>query len=302
MIEVLGKAAVLVAIIATGFGTKRLGWTSASDFHVLSRILLRVTLPCALATSFNAFEIAPGLLYITGLGILVVGSQLVAGYFLGRRDGHRGSAFGVLNVGSFNIGLFTIPYLGTFAGPQAVVYAALFDIGNSFVAAGIGYGWATTAATGHQITVRRLLRKTFGSIVFDTYLVLLILNLARIKLPAPVIAFTSVVANANTFLAMFTIGVGLEIVLARSKYVVAARHLATRYALAIAWFAIVWFVLPIDHGVKVAISLLLAAPLAAMMSAFTAEAGLDVEASAFITSASVVVAIVAMPLIMVGLA
>ena len=59
---------------------------------------------------------------------------------------------------------------------------------------------------------------------------------------------------------------------------------------------------PIDHGVKVAISLLLAAPLAAMMSAFTAEAGLDVEASAFITSASVVVAIVAMPLIMVGLA
>lgn len=34
--EVLAKAAVLVAIIAAGYGVKRLRWVAASDFNLLS--------------------------------------------------------------------------------------------------------------------------------------------------------------------------------------------------------------------------------------------------------------------------
>ena len=53
MNDVVVKALVLVLIIALGFGVKRLGWVRASDFGVFSRVVLGVTLPCALATSFN---------------------------------------------------------------------------------------------------------------------------------------------------------------------------------------------------------------------------------------------------------
>ena len=58
----------------------------------------------------------------------------------------------------------------------------------------------------------------------------------------------------------------------------------------------VWFFLPVPVEVKVPICLLLCAPVAAMEAGFTAEAGLDVEASALITSVSVLIAIVAMPI------
>jgi malate permease and related proteins len=297
MMDVAGKAAILVLIIGLGYGSKQLGWVAASDFPMLSRILLRVTLPCALATSFNAFDITPGLLYLVALGAAVVLTQQAAGFVLNRAAGRRGRAFGVLNVSSFNIGLFAMPYLGTFIGPHAIVYAALFDIGNSFMAAGIGYAWALTMATGAAASVVNLVKRLFSSFVFDTYLMLLVLGLARVKFPAPVLAFTSVVANANTFLAMFTIGVGLEIVLSRKKYVIATRHLVTRYVVSAAWLALVWFVLPLGREIKVIVCMLLFAPLAVMISAFTSEAELDVEASTFITSVSVLVGIVAMPLL-----
>jgi predicted permease len=298
VVDVLGKAAVLVAIVAVGFGSKKVGWTSASDFGVLTRILLRITLPCALATSFNSYTITPSLLYISGLAIVIVVTQLLAGYWLGRHGGRPARAFGVLNVGSSNIGLFAMPYLGAFIGPQAIVFAALFDIGNSFAAAGIAYAWALTIAKDKPVTLPNLAKTVFSSVVFDVYLALLLLGLFRIKLPAPVLALTSTVGSANTFLAMFSIGVGLEIALSRSKYLVAAKHLATRYVLAAAWILVVWFLLPLEHEVKIVVCLLLVAPLAAMMSAFTAEADLDVEASTFITSVTVLVAIVGMPLLM----
>jgi len=301
MLDVAGKAAILVLIIALGYGAKRVRWVAASDFPMLSTILLRVTLPCALATSFSAFDITPDLLYLVALGAAVVVVQQAVGLLINRGGGRRGRAFGVLNVTSFNIGLFAMPYLGTFLGPHALVYAALFDIGNSFMVAGVGYAWALTLATGATASIGQLAKKVFSSFVFDTYLVLLVLGLLHLKFPAPVLAFTSVVANANTFLAMFTIGVGLEIVLSRRTYAVAARHLVARYVVSLAWLALVWFVLPLGHEIKVIVCMLLFAPLAVMVSAFTSEADLDVEASTFITSASVLVGIVAMPLLAIAL-
>lgn len=301
MIEVLGKAAVLVAIIALGFASKRIGWTQASDFGVLSRILLRITLPCAIATSFNEFHITPSLLYVTGLSMLILASQAAAGFFLGRPDGRQGEAFGILNLGTFNIGAFAMPYLGAFFGPSALVYAALFDIGNALLGAGVNYAWAIMLATGRPARPWPILKTLFSSVVFDVYLFLLVIGLLGLRLPPQVIAFTTVVGSANTFVAMFTIGVGLEIAVSRTKYLTAARHLLVRYLLSAAWIAVVWFTLPIDPAAKVVIILMLCAPLAAMASGFTGEAGLDVEASTLITSVSVLVAIVAMPLVATAL-
>lgn len=298
MIETIGKAGVLVALVVLGYTVKRVGWVAPSDFGVLSRILLRVTLPCALAVSFNTFDITPSLLYITAMAVAITVAQCAVGFWIARGDGRRGQAFGVLNTGAANIGLFAVPYVGAFLGPQAIVYAALFDIGNSFAGAGIAYAWALTLAKGTPVSVRGIAKTVFSSVVFDVYLALLIMGLLHLKLPAPVLAVASVAGQANTFLAMFAIGVGLEITLSRHGYVVAARHLAARYGVALVVLVGLWTLTPLDALVKLVVTLLLLAPLAAMMPGFTAEAGLDVETSTFITSVTVIVAIVAMPVAM----
>ena len=294
--DVVVKAAVLVSIIAVGFTIKRLGWVSASLFTPLSIIALRVTLPAALAVSFDSFTLSPSLFALPLLALVLNLALMGAGYLAGRRRGDR--AFGVLTVQSFNIGLFAIPYVSTFVGPQGIVYAAMFDIGNSIAGAGIGYAWGMSLASGKRVTLASFLRTVATSPVLVAYVLLGAINVFGLHLPGPVLSFASTVGAANTFVAMLMIGIGLELVLPGHKYLTAVRLLGVRYAVVAGFAVAVWFVPGLDAGVRAVLCMLAFAPIAAMISAFVDEAGLDVETSAFMTSMSILVGIVAMPLVL----
>ncbi|MDA8437583.1 MAG: hypothetical protein M0Z51_01825 [Propionibacterium sp.] len=302
MLVILAKAVALVVIVAVGFTIKRLGWAKASDFALLSSIVLRVTLPAALLTYFNGFDIGTGLLTISLIGVLVNVVQQAVGYILARGKPRADRAFAVLNSGSYNIGAFAMPYIAGVLGPGPVLYLSMFDIGNSVGAAGVGYGWGMTLAQEGRIGVAGVLRRVARSHLLWVYLGLTVFRLAGLHLPGVILTLTSTIGAANPFLAMLMIGVGLEVRLHPSKYRLAARFLAVRYALNKAMALVVWYLLPFNQDVRRVIAVLLFAPVAAMISGFTASASLDVESSAFITSVSIVVAIVVMPVLLMVLA
>lgn len=298
MVDILVKALSLVAIIAVGQFLKRMGWASAADFPLLSRIVLGVTLPCALLTSFNDYHLDHALLGLVALGLAVTVVQQAIGYLLALRRGRREQAFAVVNSGSYNIGAFSTPYLSGIIGPHAMIYSTLFDIGGAVAAAGVGYGWGMTLASEpgtHR--PRDLVRTLAGSPVFVTYIVLLVMRLADWRLPDQVIVFTATVGAANPFLAMFMIGIGLELRLHRSKLIAAARLLCLRYGFSIAVAIACWLLLPLPGEARMVVVMLLFAPIASMIPGFTARIGGDVELSAFAASISMLVAIVAMPTI-----
>ncbi len=299
--DLLLKAATLVAIIALGYLVKRVGWLQGSDFRVLSVIALRITLPCALIVSFDTFEIRPSLLWLSAFSFVVVVVGQVVAWIIERRWGPRAQAFGVLNVSSFNIGLFVIPYLGAFLGPEAIVIASMFDVGNALSVAGVGYAWGLGLAAGVKPSLVRFLKTLAHSPVFITYMVLLVMGLLKLHFPAPVLGFAATVGAANTFIAMFMIGIGLEIVLDRRSYLIAARYLLTRYLVLALAAAVLWLFLPFSPQEKVVLTAVLVAPMAAMTSGFTAEADLDVTVSTFMTTFTVLVAIVAMPAVLIAL-
>ncbi|MFZ2165144.1 MAG: hypothetical protein WAV45_06745, partial [Propionibacteriaceae bacterium] len=209
MIDILVKALALIAIIGIGLGIKRLGWARTEDVGLFAKLVLRVTLPCALASAFNDFTITASLLVLSALGLVVNLIQQTTGYLMGRTAEER--AFGVLNVNSYNMGAFATPYLAGFMGPQTIVYSAMFDVGNALGAAGVGYAWSSSLARGARLTPWQFLRLMFSSVIFDVYLFLVIMRLFDLHLPAPILTFTSLVGSANTFLAMLMIGIGLEL-------------------------------------------------------------------------------------------
>lgn len=299
MLDVLIQALSLVAIIALGVATKRWGWASVRDFPLLSKLVLRVTLPCALITSFQAASFSLSLLWLSLVAIVANLAMQVAGYVVAGRQDRDWRPFGVLNVGSYNIGAFATPYISGFMGPQAVVYASLFDVGNSFTAAGTGYAWAMSLSDSQRrTTLWSFLRHLFSSVIFDTYLALIVLRAFDITLPAQVLQFTGIVGGANTFLAMLMIGIGLQVRLDRSRYVAAATWLGLRYLLTAAFVPIIWFALPFARDIKVVLVMLLFAPIAAMIPGMTHEARGDVQLSTLITSVSIVVGVVAMPVVL----
>lgn len=293
------KALSLVAIIALGYLCKRIGVVRREHFAVLTRIVLRVTLPCALVTNFNGFQLPGQLAWLIVIGLATILIQEMAGLLVTRGKPIEHRAFAWLNIGTFNLGAFALPYIGGMLGPQATIYSTLFDIGDTVQAAGIGYGVGVSMANGHASPLR-IARKMFSSVLFDTYLFLLLMAVFHIVLPGPILEFTSTVGASNTFLTMFMIGVGLEIKLPGGKYKAAAYYLSIRYLISAVIATICWF-LPFPREVRVVLVMVLFAPIAAMTPAFTAEAGGDVELSTFMNSVSILIAIVAVPVIAITL-
>lgn len=299
MKEVLVQALSLIAIIVLGQIIKRLGWLGREDFPKLTRLMLTVTLPAILITNFNTFHVEFTLLYIILIGFLSNKIHAGLGYFFSRKKGTSAQVFAILHNGSYNIGAFAMPYLNAFLGGTSLIYSSLFDIGNALSAGGTNYSWALGLAKGEKFTFKTFVRRMFRSPVFVTYCFLLLLQLFNLKLPAEVINFTSIVGAANTFLAMFVIGLGLDLKLGREKIGYAAKLLLQRYAAATLMLLATWFWLPAPAHVRQVISVLYFSPLAAMASGFAAETGSDIELSAFVNSVTIIVGIIVMPLIII---
>lgn len=177
-----------------------------------------------------------------------------------------------------------------------MIYSTLFDIGGAFAGAGTGYAWGMTLAGepgGNR--VREVVRTLTRTPILLTYVALLLLKLFELRLPDALITFTATVGAANPFLAMLMIGIGLELHLHPAKYRTAFRLLALRYLTGALAAVAFWTLLPLPQEARLVLVLLVFSPIATMIAGFTAKAGLDVELSAFMTSVSLVVGIVAMP-------
>ena len=66
----LTKAFCFIGIILLGIALRRIGFFREEDFPLLSKIVLKITLPAAIAANFANKEIDPGMLSLCLLGFL----------------------------------------------------------------------------------------------------------------------------------------------------------------------------------------------------------------------------------------
>jgi predicted permease len=293
MSEVLVRAFSLILIMFSGYIIKRIGWVGKEHFSIFSKIVLRYTLPCAIITSFNSMQVDTTLLIYTiiGVGINVIAATV--GYMTGRAKGRREQAFHILNTGSFNIGAFTLPYISSFLGAEGVVRTSLFDVGNSIGAAGINYSLAKSLADEtKKITLLGIMKNMLTSVIFCTYLGMFLLRLLDISFPTPVITFTGIVGQANTFLAMLMIGIGFELNIDRRRLRKVITILGSRYLITSSVILLIYLFLPIPIEGKRIFSIVLFSPIAAMTAGFTQEIDGDVTTSSFMTSLSTIISII----------
>ena len=136
--------AKILAIILLGYALKRVGLFGADNYTVLQKMVLYVTLPAAIITSFATGRHDLGLLWISLFGLVCETIPLVTMFVVSRRMPVARRAFLMLNGSGFNVGNFTLPILQTFIGPAAALPAIMFDVGNSIMMSAGNY--VTTAA------------------------------------------------------------------------------------------------------------------------------------------------------------
>lgn len=292
MQEILVKAACYIAIIILGYILRRTGFFGPEAFGILSKILLKITLPCAIISSNAGKTIDSSMLTIVllsfGAGVL----YMFLGSLVYKKKGKDAQAFGILNIPGYNIGTFAMPFTQNFLGAMGNITTSLFDMGNALICLGGAYGVAASVKEGKGFDIKRILKGLVTSVPCMTIIIMVILNLFSLTPPQPIVAFAQIVGNANAFLAMFTIGVGFNLSGDKSQFADMAKILGIRYGVAVVLALIFYFVLPFELEVRQALVILAFAPIGSAVPVFTAELKGDVGLSAAINSVAIVISIV----------
>ena len=221
---------------------KRAGLFEDRDYRIMQTIIFNLVLPGAIVYSFATNPHDSSMLLISLFGLIVAFIPPVVVFLTSRHRPVQNRAFMMLNGSGFNVGCFCFPVVQAFLGTGAIVPAAMFDIGNCvMVAAGTNVMTQTLLhiKPGHSAyrtvsgsaptlpyvkpkdkDAKRLARKAlarnvfkgfFGSVPFDTYLVMIILTLANVKIPDIIAALVQPLSNANSFCAMLMVGMLMDL-------------------------------------------------------------------------------------------
>ena len=299
MQEILIKAGCYIAIILLGMGLRRIGFFKQEDFTVLSKIVIKITLPASVLANTAGMEIAPELLALVGLGLGCALLQMGVAWILNRKKGRDQLAFALVNLPGYNIGVFAMPFVGGFLGSTGVLATSLFDSGNAFVSLGGAFGVASTVKAGAGFDVKRVLMSMVKSVPLLTYLIVTFMNVLHIRVPGPILSCAGIIGGANAFLAMLMIGVGFQLNLDREKVGRAVRLLLVRYGLAVVMALAFWFLLPFDGEIRKTLVLLSFAPIPSSVPGFTGEIEGDAGLSCTINSLAIICSIVLMVALLV---
>ena len=286
--DILVRAGCYVGMIILGYVLRRVGFLGPETFGVLAKIVLKITLPAAIITTSAGRSLDAGLLSIVLLSLGASAVYMVVGYLLNRKKSRGDQGFAIINFPGYNIGTFALPFTQSFLGPMGVIATNLFDVGNSFVCLGGSYCLASSVKAGTGFSLKRIAKSAVTSVALMTHFLMVGLNLVGLQLPQPVISLAAIIGNANSFLAMLMLGVGMNLSGGGSRMRYIAKHLAIRYSMAAVFAAVFYFLLPFDLEVRRALAILSFAPFASATPVFTAELQEDSGLSATLNSFSVV--------------
>ena len=299
MLNVLTRAGCFIAIILLGYLLKKIGLFKDSDFSVLSKIVLKITLPAVIITNFANKELDPSMFIFALLSILFGAIYILLGFLfnIGRSKEQR--AFEILNFPGYNIGCFALPFVQSFLGPAGMIATFLFDIGNGFICLGGAFSIASMVKDGSKFSFMRIIRTLLKSVPFILYIVMPILCLTHIPIPGFITSMAELVGSANAFLSMLMIGVGFKLAADKTQVGGIIRVLSVRFGFALIFASVCYFLLPFSLEVKKALLLLVFSPVATAVPAFTGEMKSDVGLSSAINSISIICSIIFMVLILI---
>lgn len=292
MLDILTRAGCFVAIIILGFALRRTGVFGPETFGVISKIVMKITLPAALIASAAGKPIDASMLTIALLGLGGGLIYIAAGWLMQLKGTRSEKAFCIQNVPGYNIGTFALPFTQSFLGPVGVLTTSIFDLGNAIICFGASFSIAQAVKLGGKADFRRILKSAVSSLPFLTHVLMVILNLNSLTLPKPVLTLAEILGGGNACLAMLMIGVSMNISADRSKVGIMAKVLTARFGIAAVLALVYYYLLPFSLEIRQTLVILAFSPIGSTVPIFTAELGEDVGLSSTINSIAIVISIV----------
>lgn len=295
MEQVLLKVAALILIILLGYFLKRCGVFKATDYKIISVIVLKITLPAAIICNFSFSSFKADSVLLTAASFIMNLILLFTGYFVSKKMPDGKKALYMLNSQGFNIGIFTLSIVQSFIGASGVMSACMFDMGNALLCTCGSYviaAYMLKTFRKEEGTARFIARNLFSSVTFDTFIILTVLLIFKISIPKPILDIAGIISSANTFLAMLMIGMMIEIKLKKEYLIDTLKIFGIRFLICIATAAVLCLPPFISAETKRIAILCLAAPMSSLAPYFTDECGGDSALAGFMNSISIIISLV----------
>ena len=297
MLIVLSKALAFVLIILIGYICKRRGVFAPTDYQLVSKIVLNITLPCAVISSFAHFQLDLSLLAAVALGLSGNCVMIFIALMLTRRETLAAKIFYIFSLAGYNIGCFTLPFAQAFLTPFAVVALCMFDVGNSIMCTGMTYALTASCigyADGHKdrFSMKSIAEKLLHSAPFVVYISMLILSLAGVQFPKSVYTFTDIVGAANPFLSMLMIGMMFEIRLDKQAMGYVKELFSVRYLISLVCAGAFIYFAPFKQEVNYVIALAFMAPCTIIGPIFVEKLGGNVQLASLFNSMTIITSVV----------
>lgn len=315
----------LLLIILAGYLFRRFGLFGQKDYRVLQTAEFNLVLPGAIIYSFATNPHDISLLWLSAFAFICSAVPVAFIFVTTRKRNVTDRAFLMLNGAGFNLGCFCFPVVQSFWGAGAVVPAAMFDIGNCImVAAGtnvltqqlLHIQPGKTLAEQHagsaptlpyekpkdrdaKRLARRALGRTifksfFGSVPFDTYMLMIVLTLLNVHVPNWIATFCQPLSNANALVSMLMVGMLMDLPQSRHDVKEVLAVVAWRVPFSIVFALAAWFLLPFDASVRAVAVIACLAPIAIFSTLFTDKVLGNAKLAGFSLSLTAIIALVLM--------
>lgn len=267
---------MLVAVILLGYCFRRFGVLPENAFTVISRLVLRFTLPCVVIRNFARTTMDTKYLLMILLGFCCMALLAFLGYLLNIRKGVDAQVFDMLNFSGYNIGCFALPYVSGLTGAAAVMALCMFDAGNALgVTGSINAICRSMQEKGNGLAIKTILKQLSRSVLLIVYVVMVVLRLLHVEIPGIIVSFCDLCGAGNSFLAMLMIGLGMNLAIGRKQWKWIGKALLVRYGIAIILALAFYRFLPFSTDVKIGAALAVLSPVSSIAPAFTQERGGD---------------------------
>ena len=263
-----------LAFISIGFLLKNKGIIKESEGKVLSRLLMHTTFPALMIVSTIHIDLNPRLFLIPLFAVGVSAVMLCIAYFVFKKEVKSIRGVLTMSSGGWNVGLFGFPLIESIWGAKALLFAIMYDIGNTFLAFGvlypIGNYFSETPTKGKFSMLKKvlLLPPVLGMIIG------LSLNGANVPLPGIIEDLLTTLAKANKPFVLLLLGIYLSFNLDKKQLRGIFKVLIIRYGVGLLTILTIYLSLPKSLMSSVLIALVIL-PIGMSVLLFSDELGFD---------------------------
>lgn len=295
-LEIAQQVLVLFILISVGFGCGKKGVLTEHASKKMTDIVLYVVTPCVMVSAFQrefSFELLGSVLIaaLTAAAIMTA-SILLTRLVIRDKNEARKKVLQFAVIFS-NCGFMSLPLQKALLGDDGWFFGSIFvAVFNVFCWT---YGLVDMSGDKKQLSIKKLALNP--GIIGVTAAV--ILFICQLRLPVFILDPVTHLANLNTPLPMLIIGFYLSRADFKKAFTDRGTYLAMLLRLAVipVAAALIMSLLHLDAKMTIAFTIACSAPTAATTTMFSAKFDRDVELSVSVVTASTLLSIITMPLV-----